>query len=88
MPAAFRLVAYSLTPMWLTGIFLLIPGLHFLIVLGLYGLYLLFKGMHVLLRLPAAQAFMFAGVTTAFSVVIAIIAGYVRAKVFSLPGIF
>jgi hypothetical protein len=35
---AFKLSVYSYTPVWLAGVFLLIPGLSFLTVLGLYGL--------------------------------------------------
>ena len=87
MQTAFKLVVYSLTPMWLAGIFLLVPGLHFLIMLGLYGLYLLFKGIHVLLRATAEKAFMFAGTVTICSVVLALLVGLLRAKSFSLPGI-
>src|SRR5437899_3282029 len=33
-PAAFKLSVYSHTPLWLAGIFLLIPGLSFLELLG------------------------------------------------------
>ncbi len=38
---ALKLVVYSYTPAWLAGVFLLIPSLGFLAILGLYGLYLL-----------------------------------------------
>src|SRR5215468_9587357 len=34
-PNAVKLSAYSHTPLWLAGIFLLIPGLNFLLILGL-----------------------------------------------------
>ncbi len=87
MQTAFKLVTYSLTPMWLAGIFLLVPGLHFLIMLGLYGLYLLFKGIQVLLRATAEKAFMFAGTATVCAVVLALLVGLLRAKIFSLPGV-
>ncbi|HVG52500.1 MAG TPA: Yip1 family protein [Xanthobacteraceae bacterium] len=87
LPTAYKLVVYSLTPMWLAGIFLLVPGLHFLIMLGLYGLYLMFKGIQVLMRTTAENAFLFAGIVTICSVVIALIVGVTRAKLFSLPGI-
>jgi len=43
---AFALVAYSYTPMFLAGIFLLLPSLSWLAMLaGLYGLYILYLGM-------------------------------------------
>ena len=40
-PNALRLTVYSYTPVWLAGIFLLVPGASFLAILGLYGFYLL-----------------------------------------------
>lgn len=53
---AFRLTAYSFTPVWLAGIFLLVPGASFLVLLGLYGFYLMWTGMPVLMRAPADKA--------------------------------
>jgi hypothetical protein len=50
---AFRLAAYSFTPVWLAGIVLLVPGMSFLALLGLYGIYLLWTGLPVLMRAPA-----------------------------------
>ena len=40
---AFKLAVYSFTPVWLAGIFLLLPGLRFLSVPALYGVYLLME---------------------------------------------
>ena len=40
---AFKLAVYSYTPVWLAGIFLLLPGLRFLIVPSFYGVYLLME---------------------------------------------
>jgi hypothetical protein len=87
MTSAFKLAVYSYTPAWLAGIFLLVPGLHFLVMLGFYGLFLLFKGMPVLMRTPAANTFLFAGAITVCAIVIVLIVGVVRASLFSLPGI-
>jgi hypothetical protein len=42
---AVKLSVYSHTPLWLAGIFLLVPGLNFLLMLGLYGIYLLWIGL-------------------------------------------
>jgi hypothetical protein len=39
--AAFKLAVYSFTPVWLAGIFLLLPGLRFLLLTGFYGAYIL-----------------------------------------------
>jgi len=49
---ALRLTAYSFTPVWLAGIFLLVPGASFLVLLGVYGLYLMWIGMPVLMQSP------------------------------------
>jgi hypothetical protein len=53
---ALRLTAYSFTPVWLAGIFLLVPGASFLVLLGLYGFYLMWIGMPVLMRVSAGKA--------------------------------
>jgi hypothetical protein len=52
---AFKLAVYSHTPFWLAGIFLLAPGLRFLIVLSVYGVYLLWKGLPPLMETPRAK---------------------------------
>jgi hypothetical protein len=54
---AFRLAAYSFTPVWLAGIVLLVPGTSFLALLGLYGIYLLWTGLPVLMRAPGKTIF-------------------------------
>src|SRR5579859_6574608 len=43
--AALTLVVYSYTPVWLGSVFLLLPGLRFLMLLGCYGAYLLLVGL-------------------------------------------
>jgi lysylphosphatidylglycerol synthetase-like protein (DUF2156 family) len=59
---AFKLVVYSYTPFWLAGIFLLAPGLRFLVVLSLCGAYLLWKGLPQLMGTPPAKVAGFAAV--------------------------
>jgi hypothetical protein len=49
---ALKLAAYASTPSWLAGIFLILPGLTFLTLLGLYGFYLLWLGLPVLMKSP------------------------------------
>ena len=51
-PGALKLSIYSHTPVWLAGIFLLVPGLNFLMLLGLYGSYLLWLGLPPLMGVP------------------------------------
>ena len=52
---AFKLAAYSYTPVWLAGIFLLAPGLRFLSVLGFYGVYLLWTGLPPMMKVPPSS---------------------------------
>jgi len=59
MLPAFKLAAYSYTPAWLTGIFLLVPVLGFLSILGLYGIYLLYVGAPRLMAIPEGKAGLF-----------------------------
>ena len=53
---ALRLTAYSFTPVWLAGIFLLMPGASFLVLLGLYGFYLMWTGAPLLMQVPRERA--------------------------------
>ena len=70
---AVKLSVYSHTPLWLAGIFLLIPGLNFLLILGLYGLYLLWVGLPLLMQVPADKALPYATFVTACALVPAIV---------------
>jgi hypothetical protein len=49
---AFQLVVYSYTPMFIAGIFGIIPALAILGIIGLYGLYLLYIGMKPMMQTP------------------------------------
>jgi hypothetical protein len=64
-PAALKLSIYSHTPVWLAGIFLLIPGLNFLMLLGLYGVYLLWVGLPTLMGVSHEKAPLYALCVTA-----------------------
>jgi hypothetical protein len=72
-PNAVKLSVYSHTPLWLAGIFLLIPGLNFLLILGLYGFYLLWTGLPQLMRVPNDRALTYAVVVTACALIPAIV---------------
>ena len=52
---AFKLAAYSYTPIWLTGIFLLAPGLRFLELTGFYSAYILWTGASPLMKVPVQK---------------------------------
>ncbi len=75
--AAFRLVAYSGTASWIAGIFNLIPGLHWLALLGLYGIYLFYLGCGPLLSIPPERRIVF--------IVTVGIVGFVIAVILAVP---
>lgn len=81
--AALRLAVYSYTPVWLAGAFLLVPGLSFLVILGLYGIYLLRTGLPVLMRAADEPAWRYAGVVGICALVLAIGLGLIEAPLFS-----
>src|SRR5262245_45478231 len=70
---ALKLSVYSATPFWLTGVFLLFPGLGILRILGLYGVYLLWLGIVPLMRVPQEKATAFTGALVGCLIVIAVI---------------
>ncbi len=51
---ALKLTVYSMTPIWLAGVFALVPGLGFLRFLALlYGVYIFWLGLPVLMKCPS-----------------------------------
>jgi dipeptide/tripeptide permease len=81
--SAIKLAVYSYTPAWLAGIFLLIPGLSFLTIIGLYGLYLLWLGLPPLMGAPRDKALPYAGAVVVCAVVIAILIGVLQVGLFA-----
>jgi hypothetical protein len=81
-PNALKLSVYSHTPAWLAGIFLLVPGLSFLRILGLYGLYLLYLGLPPLMRAPRDKAVLYAGAVVLCAVIIALVIGALQVMMF------
>lgn len=72
-PNALKLSAYSFTPVWLAGLFLVLPGLQFMTIFGLYGVFILWVGMPVLLRASLEKAVIFAIVVAVAAIVITIL---------------
>jgi hypothetical protein len=67
---ALKLAAYSFTPVWLAGIFLLLPGLRFLQFAGLYGVVILAAGLPALMGAPERTSL-------SYAVAVAVLAGVV-----------
>jgi hypothetical protein len=78
--SALKLSVYSFTPAWLAGIFLLIPGLRFLTILGLYGVYLMGTGLPVLMGAARESAMAY----TALVAVVALITAFALAAIQSV----
>ena len=70
---AIKLSVYSHTPLWLAGVFLLVPGLNFLLILGVYGVYLLMTGLPPLMNVPNDKALLNAVVVGACALLPAIV---------------
>jgi Yip1 domain len=54
--SALKLAVYSYTPLWLAGIFLVLPGLRFLMLTGFYGVYVLATGLSRLMKSSEQRA--------------------------------
>jgi hypothetical protein len=83
--AALTLAIYSYTPVWLTGIFLLLPGLRFLMLIAFYGAYVLLRGLPVMLQTPPPRAARFATLIVACALVLTIFAAWAQHRVFAGP---
>ena len=82
---ALRLAVYAFTPVWLAGIFLLVPGLSFLVILGAHGIYLLWTGMPVLMQVPAEKALPATAVVAGCAIVGVVALGLIVAPLFGAP---
>jgi hypothetical protein len=83
--SAFKLSVYCYTPVWLAGVFLLVPGLSFLVILGLHGLYLLATGLPVLMQAPPGKTLSYTAAVGACAIVLAVGLGLLTAPLFSAP---
>lgn len=85
LPSAVKVVVYSMTPVWLVGIFSLIPGLGILGILGLYGIYLLALGLPVVLETPSHKVIWYTLAILAIGLVISVILSVVVVGMFYGP---
>jgi hypothetical protein len=83
--SAFKLAVYSFTPVWLTGVFLLLPGLRFLLLMGFYGAYILWLGLPRLTKAKRVSDFTVLIVIAAF--VLLYVAAAAQRAVFGTPGL-
>lgn len=82
---ALKLAVYSFTPVWLIGIVLMVPGLRFLSILGLYAIRLIWTGLPPLMGTPRLKVLPYAIsiVVAAFGIVLAM--SVIQAAITTLP---
>jgi Yip1 domain len=83
---ALKVAAYSSTASWLAGIFMVVPALSFLQILGLYSLYLLYLGLPLLMKAPEEKALVYTVVVIVVGMVIMVLIGAVSGLLLSYPG--
>jgi hypothetical protein len=85
--SAFKLAVYSYTPLWLAGIFLLLPGLRFLVLTGCYGVYLLALGLPRMMKSSEQKSATFVTVIVACAFVLTYAAAAAQRALFGTPGL-
>ncbi|MCI3950575.1 MAG: Na+/proline symporter [Burkholderiales bacterium] len=74
---ALKLTGYSLTAAWIAGVFVIIPGVGWLIVLigTLYTLYLFFLGTQVMMKIPEQKAIGYTVVVVVVAIIVSFVIG-------------
>ena len=85
---ALKVAAYSYTASWVAGIFMLVPALSFLSILGVYSLYLLYLGLPVLMKSPAEKALSYTAVVIIAAIVLFMVIGLVAGMFVAGPGMY
>jgi hypothetical protein len=89
LPLAMKMAVYSMTPVWIMGIFNLIPRLGILGILGsLYGLYLLYLGFaKPLMGTPKEKVTGYFVVSVVVVIVLMAVVGLILGAVFAIRGV-
>ena len=85
--SALKVAVYSYTPVWLAGIFLLLPGLRFLALTGLYGAYVLATGLPRLMKAPAQKSLTYTIVVVVCAAALTVTAVVLQRSVFGTAGL-
>jgi hypothetical protein len=83
---ALNLAVYSFTPVWLSGIFLLLPGLRFLGFTALYGIFLLAMGLPIVMKSSAERTKRYAATVAVFAAALILLTAFAQNALFSRPG--
>ena len=82
---ALKVAVYSFTPVWVAGVFQIVPTLGVLVLLGsLYGLYLLYLGLPQLMHCPKDKAVGYTALIVVCAIVIDLVLGAASAAVTGL----
>jgi len=89
LPLAMKLAVYSMTPVWIMGIFNLIPVLWPLGILGsLYGLYIMYLGFATpLLGTPKEKITGYFVVSVVVTIVLMAVVGIILGAAFAIRGV-
>ncbi|HEV7366841.1 MAG TPA: Yip1 family protein [Gemmatimonadales bacterium] len=82
---ALKVAAYSSTPVWLAGVFALVPALGWLQILGLYSVYLLYLGLPTLMKVPRDKAAGYTVVVIVASIVLFMLIGLIAGRFLAVP---
>jgi len=85
MGQAFKLAAYSCTAGWLAGIFVIIPSLGTLSILGLYSIYLLYTGIPVLMKAPQEKTLGYTVAAVIAAIIIFVVMSWIPRAFISYP---
>lgn len=79
---ALKMVVYASTPVWLAGVFNLVPALGVLaIIAALYGLYLFYLGLPAVMHTPADKVVPFMVVSALVLIVVMVCVGLVAGAI-------
>ena len=81
---AFKVAVYSYTPVWLAGIFLIAPGLRFLVLTGCYGVYLVWRGLPPLMKAPEPTLPGYTAAVVACAVILTLVIAQAEHAMFGL----
>ncbi|GAB4538904.1 MAG: Yip1 family protein [Thermodesulfovibrionia bacterium] len=83
MVNACKSVVYSMTPVWVAGVFYIIPPLSVLVILaGIYGIYLFYLGLPLLMETPKEKALGYVIVVIIVTIIINFVFGMVANSIF------
>ena len=83
---ALKVAAFTPTPVWVAGVFTIIPSLSIIgTLVSLYSLYLLFVGLPVLMKAPEDKAVPYTVVVIIVAIVLAVLVGAMTSLAMPAP---